>query len=276
MLCGESRKCGWLLPCLQFQILDILYKKFAEECGKRKADTNVRFLRLCTRLTTSLVAAAKYLTQSKTLLEARNAPVVQKILMSKDIARLLKLAFERVPEQLCNDVLIASDAYFSMLCEVAKDKIITIRAEAQESEDEGEEEDEGGEAAVRTKRVELKEKRLNYLSEFANFLDQEMIRMFIANLREGKLDYVTPAMGQAIENLLRRISDDLRAHWILFRVDILNILDNFYSNNSVTIKTSPYLLDIKKQLPKIFDSFKHYFKINSLLVVECMFRVTNY
>lgn len=263
-------KCHWLGHCLQFGVLDLLFVAWRKETHKHKSEISANCVQEHVRIFFLVLGCVKMLLGSAVAQENRNGVLLQKMIFSHDLAPLLKLSAAHLPVLEWKSVMAAADLFFTMLGDFARDKIYTIRA-PEELPDEEEEL-----LGQNSRGAALREKKMNYLTELARFIDYEWVKAHIDLLQEGKIDALTPQLLSVIVNLLRRVDEDIGANWIFFSADILATMDAFYTNNSPLVKAQPKCAEVKKQLLKIFDFFKKTFEKNSLLAVECLFTIRSF
>lgn len=116
------------------------------------------------------------------------------------------------------------------------------------------------------------EKSFNFISETASMVEYPVISSYCIMLRD--LDILKePTLVPFIANFFTRVVNQLKAEWIFFQVDYMNIFNEILQNSEITsnARFSALVEIIKKIVGKFFELSK----TNHLLFVEALFRIPN-
>ncbi|EAR94710.2 Yip1 domain protein (macronuclear) [Tetrahymena thermophila SB210] len=120
---------------------------------------------------------------------------------------------------------------------------------------------------------QFQERKYNLQSEFAILADYNVILKVLQLIQGDKILTNSPNLNNAVYKFIQRITDLLKADWILYQVDFISIIQEICSNQEIKMR-----LDCKKFIElfrKIIRNMFEKIKQNKLLLVEMLFRFTD-
>ncbi|CAD8205817.1 unnamed protein product [Paramecium octaurelia] len=143
----------------------------------------------------------------------------------------------------------------------------------REDEEDEENEEEDDENETDDDQPIYKERRCNFVSEFAIIVDYKVLEKYFYLIKEDKLLRNSSELNIAIYKYFKRIVDTLKADWIFFQLDFLYVINSIVQNKQLTYKSE--FLNLIQLFRRIGISFVQLFKVNRLMSVEILFRFPN-
>ena len=272
LLMKQGLECDWYTSAAQIMIVDFIFKKVFDCLGMKKTRIDFNLLDSCVKYFERLFEAVTQMGQSNNEKYIDNAKIIERALFSKDISKMIKMCFKcylAYPNYKTNISLInLADFYFSLLGAFTHNKVVTIRTQTIRDDYIPEDEEEEN---VKQK-ITYREKRFNFLTELANFVDSEIIQTYVGFLREPLYLKASSQFRKSIFNLLKALIEDLEAAWYFYQIDILDVFYDFCRiENGFIIKEEIYNRT-KGLIISVFGVFREVMESNSLLFVESLFR----
>ena len=272
LMTAQGEVCDWYASAIQITILDFVYRRLVDCLSANKRDLNYGFLDSCIHYLLCMFEATKQLKNSNNDRLVRNGTIIEKALFSKDISKALKLCFKiflNFPNCSTNVSLIKiTDVYFYLLNDFSRNKLITIRTQTLREDYVAEDE----ENAELENKIIYREKRFNFLTELTNFVDAEILQIYMVFFKEDLYIKTTDSFKRALYNFLRIIIEDLEAVWYFYQMDILSAFYDFVQIDNSYITKNEFYIKTKVLMATVFNSFREKSKSNTLLVVESLFR----
>lgn len=272
LLTAQQEICDWYASAIQITILDFVYRRLIDCLSASKKDMNYPLLDSCVHYLLCLFEATKQLKNSNNERHVRNGTIVEKALFSKDVSKAVKLCFKlflNFPNCATNTSLIKiSDIYFYLLSDFSRNKLITIRTQTIREDYMADDE----ENAELENKVIYREKKFNFLTELTNFVDVEILQIYMEFLREDLYIKTTDSFKSALYNFFKIIIEDLEAVWYFYQIDILTVFFDFVNIENSFIIKHEYFIRMKALIMTVFKSFREKMSTNTLLLIESLFR----
>jgi timeless len=160
-----------------------------------------------------------------------------------------------------------------MLEEYSAGRVLTVRAEGIKRIKRGKKSVLEEELEYGSEVEEPVEKLFTFLNELADLVNYNVISNYCLLLKD--LDILhEKSLTSFITSFFGRVMNQLKAEWVFFQVDYLNIFNMLLHNTEVTtnIKFNPLIDLIKKIISKFFQLGK----TNHLLFIEALFRIPSH
>jgi len=160
-----------------------------------------------------------------------------------------------------------------MLEEYSAGRVLTVRAEGTKRAKKSKKSVLEEELEYGSESEEPAEKLFSFLNELADLVNYNVISNYCLLLKDFDV-FREKSLISFITSFFSRIVGQLKAEWVFFQVDYLNIFNMLLTNTEITtnIKFNPLLDIIKKIIFKFFELGK----TNHLLFVEALFRMPSY
>lgn len=81
----------------------------------------------------------------------------------------------------------------------------------------------------------FQERKFNFMSEFAMITDYAIIAKFLGLIRGNRLLKNRKEINMSVFKFMKRIVDLMKAEWLFFQIDFLNIFHEIISNNEIRV-----------------------------------------
>lgn len=81
----------------------------------------------------------------------------------------------------------------------------------------------------------FQERKFNFMSEFAMITDYAIIAKFLGLIRGDRLLRNRKEINMSVFKFMKRIVDLMKADWLFFQIDFLNVFHEIISNNEIRV-----------------------------------------